>query len=123
MTLADPYLNMALQNSAVRTLLQARSWLTGSGSSIDRFLFEYVGALFLIKGGCDVVSVAPGDEAAEMRMALSDTWERPHKSLQYWLDHHHGSYAHDLRMAAAAALRAAIRAEQLAAGAPVRGAR
>eukprot|EP00955_Chlamydomonas_euryale_P090160 364516-Chlamydomonas_euryale.AAC.15 len=74
-------------------------------------------------GGCDVVSVAPGDEAAEMRMALSDTWERPHKSLQYWLDHHHGSYAHDLRMAAAAALRAAIRAEQLAAGAPVRGAR
>ncbi|KAG1655313.1 hypothetical protein FOA52_006612 [Chlamydomonas sp. UWO 241] len=128
LTLADPYLSMAMQNSAVRGLLQVRAWLTGSGS-IDgpsRFLFENVGEVYLIKGGCEVVPVLPCNEASEMAMVFGDTLSRPHKTVQYWLDHHHASYSHDLYVAAVAKMRAERRAQarREGAGAAVaRGAR
>ena len=56
-----------------------------------------------------------GSDAEQMRgmsMVMPDLWQQPVKSLQYWLDHHHTSYSHDLEMAAIHDLEARIRCSE-----------
>ncbi|GAX81733.1 hypothetical protein CEUSTIGMA_g9161.t1 [Chlamydomonas eustigma] len=119
MMASDPYFHAFFQNSALKGLLQARSWLLGTGSlvSSERFLFENVGDVYLIKGGCEILQVRQEDEVDVLHMALSEAVSQPHKTIQYWLDHHHGSYAHDLHIAATVATQRCARAdEQVMAG-------
>jgi hypothetical protein len=44
-----------------------------------------------------------------MQMTFMEALSRPHKAVLHWLDHQHGSYAHDLEVAAMSALRREMR--------------
>eukprot|EP00798_Chlamydomonas_sp_ICE-L_P025330 gene25330-10986_t len=95
-----------------------RTGLTEAGStmSTDRFLFECVGRIYMIQGGCQVVPVDYSEVEKLMSMAdLTEAMAKPASLVQYWLDHHHSSYAHDLHTAAMYDLRRTARAAAKAA--------
>jgi len=126
---ADPAFHALKQYAPVQQLLQARSWLLGSGLfggqdasatspfTSNRFLFESVGGVYLLRAGSRVTPVGSVSDSEElMRMAIADVLARPARALQAWLDHHHSSYSHDLEAAALLELRRGLRQQAVAAG-------
>ena len=45
-----------------------------------------------------MVDVREGRLDELLHLALDGVLRQPAKPLQYWLDHHHGSYAHDIEV-------------------------
>ncbi|KXZ49030.1 hypothetical protein GPECTOR_23g118 [Gonium pectorale] len=131
MLTADPYFAAARAAlPGLSALLSLRGALLGEGAALSsgRFLYETVGELLLLrwasKGGCEVVPVSEADAESLLKMALDEATTAPVRTLQYWLDHHHASYHHDLETAALAACRREARsgrseaAPQAGAGVP-----
>ena len=54
------------------------------------------------------MAVDPSEDASLMRMAFTDALSQPGRTVSYWLDHHHSSYAHDLNVAALSQLRKSL---------------
>ncbi|PNW71802.1 hypothetical protein CHLRE_16g688700v5 [Chlamydomonas reinhardtii] len=124
MLTADPYLTAARKAvPGLSALLALRGAVLGEGSALSsgRFLYEALGETMLLrwssKGGCEVVPVSEAEAETLLQMAVEEALSAPIRSLQYWLDHHHASYHHDLEAAALAACRRQARAEAAAAAA------
>lgn len=106
MTLADPYLQLTLQNSLVRSLIDR---LASSSSLPSQPLYKHAGEIMLIKPGCQITKIRPGelvmgeDDALKMPLSIdsiSQLITRPHIPTSWLMDHHHGSYHNDLQRAA-----------------------
>ncbi|KAL6765335.1 hypothetical protein V8C86DRAFT_793136 [Haematococcus lacustris] len=88
--------------------------LMSEAFSLQRFVYERVGGVYLLQGGAEVRdSGSPSGGEALLQPALTELIAQPTRALQAWLDHHHSSYAHDLDIAALAALKREQRALRL----------
>ncbi|KAG2433103.1 hypothetical protein HYH02_012806 [Chlamydomonas schloesseri] len=121
MLTADPYLTAARKAvPGLSALLALRGAVLGEGAALSsgRFLYETLGETMLLrwssKGGCEVVPVSEADAETLLQMAVEEALSAPIRSLQYWLDHHHASYHHDLEAAALAACRRGLRQQAAA---------
>ncbi|KAI3436571.1 hypothetical protein D9Q98_005987 [Chlorella vulgaris] len=103
---ADPAFLALQQNTAVAGLLRLRErWLGQGVLSPTRFLFHPAGDVFLIRwtaeAGHSVRLLAPHTLQEELKLDVAAMRSSPLAMMQAVLDHHHGSYASELRAAAA----------------------
>ena len=76
---------------------------TKSPLSLDKFLFRVVGDTFLLGKSTRGLAVHPIPESEleeQLKMPLDQLIRDPKLLMQTMLDHNHGSYSHDLLIAA-----------------------
>lgn len=122
---ADPAFMALKQYPAVAGLLRLREqWLGQGVLSPTRFLFHPAGDVFLVRWsaetGHSVRLMEPHTLQEELSLDVDTLRSSPMALMQAVMDHHHGSYATELRAAAAALAKqeaAATSAAAAAAGA------
>ncbi|KAL4452698.1 hypothetical protein ABPG75_008360 [Micractinium tetrahymenae] len=107
---ADPAFMAMKSSPAVAGLLRLREqWLGQGVLSPTRFLFHPAGDVFLIRWsaerGHSVRLLAPHTLQEELKLDVETLRNSPMALMQALMDHHHGSYATELRAAAAALAR------------------
>ncbi|GAB4818785.1 hypothetical protein N2152v2_005831 [Parachlorella kessleri] len=106
----------------VKSLLELRERLLGPGAvlSTSRFLYHTVGPVYLIRwlgqeGGGHSVLPLSGDQIQEhLKLDVEALRAQPMRLAQALMDHHHGSYAQELRAAAASLARRSQQQQQAA---------
>ncbi|BDA40661.1 hypothetical protein COCOBI_01-3140 [Coccomyxa sp. Obi] len=102
----DPTFALLKQSTPVSFLLETRRRLFGSGASFtpERFLYENVGEVYLIRwsaeAGQRVSLLAPSEMEEQLKLAVEELMRTPAALMQALLDHSHGSYSQELYAAA-----------------------
>jgi pimeloyl-ACP methyl ester carboxylesterase len=109
MLAADPAFSALKENNIIKSLLQLRERMAGKGASFtpERFLFQPAGAVHLIKWSADRGQtvreiVEPREIIKELALDVGAMRGSPLAVARAVLDHHHGSYAQELKGAAMA---------------------
>jgi pimeloyl-ACP methyl ester carboxylesterase len=109
MLAADPAFSALKENNIIKSLLQLRERMAGKGASFtpERFLFQPAGAVHLIKWSADRGQtvreiVEPREIIKELALDVGAMRSSPLAVARAVLDHHHGSYAQELKGAAMA---------------------
>lgn len=109
MLAADPAFSALKENSIIQSLLQLRERMAGKGAAFtpERFLFQPAGAVHLIKWSADRGQtvreiVEPREIIKELALDVGAMRNSPLAVARAVLDHHHGSYAQELKGAAMA---------------------